>query len=827
MPYPITIPGTTGGSGSQPSPLRRTNSPGIPIYLEAHDERCFPKTYGTTPTTPTTPEVIIPKGKMTHLSPIHASVPQPQVSPVDPSPTTTIQTTSDRSAIWPIPEPPPEIIQLPSRRPLLRFFPTDRPRVRLDTDMSANTYTEKPTLDKNDIEAAHNASFGLGIRGGPAKPPSIRVQPPPFDSEKQEPSTNIAQRIEEKLWSYSSSGNVIERWLLEIVSWLISAICMAAIIATLYVLKNQPSSKWPFDGVGLTLNAFVSILSRIAGAALLLPVAEALGQLKWNWFIKGDSKKMWDFEMFDNASRGPWGAFLLLIHTKGKTIAALGALVTIFALALDPFFQQVVSFPKQWTLQPTDSTISRAVHYEPPLDIDAVNGLDRLNSDAMLESTLKPFFIGNGTQPIPFGNGSRVEFPLSCPSSNCTWPSYDTLGMCSECIETPQLLDYACIFTRVDWTSTLNATVSSYPNATVCGYFLNSTSAEPVLMSGYIVDKSGKTTGEALMMRSLPLVTHRFRQPLYQTGSINFKHRRNPIMDALISSTTTAADVYANKPPVLRECLISWCVKTIQSTYFEGTYKEEVTATYFNNTPGPYPWISTYEPESDTFMIDYTENATIKAPSSGKHSADIDWGVSNNTMFRTLDVIEDMFPAFTTVANTSAEQIFRWRTGTAKEVRTKKLTYNPWLLPNNVTRHLERLADAVTNQLRSADDSEFVHGKAFSSEIYVLVRWAWMTLPLSLLLISGIFLLATVIKSATEKDKVSIRKNSAIATLLYGFPEHYQKKLAKSSSKGTPRARAKELKVRLSHTRGWRASELPISPMTPKLIKNAPPPGWI
>jgi hypothetical protein len=827
MPFPITIHGTTITSRSPRSPSIWPAYPGIPIYLEANDERATAKSYGTTPTTPTTPE-IIGYSKSAYLSPAHANI--PASSPTNPSPTTTIQTSSDVSAIWPIPEPPPQVGQPPHRRPLLRFFPTDRPRVRLNerpVDTPASTHTpEKPNFNPG-----RKAGLGLGIRDGLPKPPSIFVQSPPFDNEKDkaargEPASNIAQRMEEKLWSYSASGNVFERWLLEIVSWFISAICMVAIIAALVVLQNQPASKWPFHGV-FSLNAFVSVLSRVAGAALLLPVAEALGQLKWMWFIKGDSRKMWDFEMFDNASRGPWGAFLLLIHTKGNTIAALGALVTIFALALDPFFQQVLSTPEQWTLQPINSSISRAVRYEPLFSVDFQNGVEVISADASLQAATDPFFVGNGTQPMSFGNGSRVEFPLSCPSSNCTWPTYETLGMCSKCVEAPTLLDFSCIYTRVDWSSKLNTTISSYPNATVCGYFLNSTSANPVLMSGYMVDAKGKVTGEALIMRSFPLVTDDIREPFWGSGSINFKNIRNPLEDFLIASTAGASDVYAGKAPVLHECILAWCVKTLRSSYYMGTYKEEIVATYLNDSRGSHPWSVEYLAKEDIYMTTYLENATISAPSTGKNFSQWGWGVSNDTMFTSVNIFDRMFPAFTTVTNSSTQEIFRWRTGSATQVRTKILDMNPWLLPNNITHHMERLSEAVTNMVRSSPNRESVFGQAFDLEVYVVVRWWWMTLPLSLLFISFVFLLATVIKSAAEKDQVSIRKNSAIATLLYGFPEHYQKRLAISNSKGTPRTRAKELKVRLSRTRGWRASGLPFTPVMPKIPKKLPPPGWI
>lgn len=124
---------------------------------------------------------------------------------------------------------------------------------------------------------------------------------------------------------------------------------MTGIVIVLFIYRGKRIPSWP---LGLTLNAYISVLSKVATAALLVPVSEALGQFKWSWFNRDSSKKMWDFEIFDNASRGPWGSFLLLVRTKGRLLAALGAAVTFFALALDPFFQQVVEYPKHWCLQP-------------------------------------------------------------------------------------------------------------------------------------------------------------------------------------------------------------------------------------------------------------------------------------------------------------------------------------------------------------------------------------------------------------------------------------------------------------------------------------------
>jgi hypothetical protein len=251
---------------------------------------------------------------------------------------------------------------------------------------------------------------GLGIINGGLKPPSVKITPP-FD-EKAEDTPNLAERIEQRLFQYSISGNIVKRWLLEIISWVFSAICMAAVIGVLIKLQDDPLSEWTLDKrTGLTLNAYISILSKMAGASLILPVSEALGQLKWSWFQQ-NSKQMWDFEIFDNASRGPWGSLLLLVRTKGKALAALGAIITLCMMALDPFFQQVVNFPDRWALQNTPAKVPRIERYEPNGVTVFSEGMVRSTADRDIGLIAQTFFYGNGTQPIPFGNGTRPDIPL-------------------------------------------------------------------------------------------------------------------------------------------------------------------------------------------------------------------------------------------------------------------------------------------------------------------------------------------------------------------------------------------------------------------------------
>jgi hypothetical protein len=212
-----------------------------------------------------------------------------------------------------------------------------------------------------------------------------------------------------------------------------------------------------------------NVLGKVASAALIVPTSEALGQLKWTWFH--ESKALWDFEIFDKASRGPWGAALLLYRTKGRSLAALGALLIVLLLAIDTFFQQVVEYSDVWTVADAQGTIPRVVQYKPFYTPEYFQGIETslLNDD--LRAVVGKFFTGNGTQPVLFGNGTRPDIPLSCPTSNCTWPKYETLGVCSRCSNVSDMLDYACLDTKIDWSASRTGPLpkSGYANGTMCG----------------------------------------------------------------------------------------------------------------------------------------------------------------------------------------------------------------------------------------------------------------------------------------------------------------------------------------------------------------------
>jgi len=252
----------------------------------------------------------------------------------------------------------------------------------------------------------------------PAAPhqlPFYNSQPSRIDStfpnsigtaDEEKGSLDFTQRIERKLAKYNASQSILKRWLFEVLSWCVSAFSMAAVVGIYVHLKDQPIS----SSRSAVLLTMANVLGKVASAALIVPTTEALGQLKWNWFHK--SNAMWDFEIFDKATRRPWGAVMLLFRTKDRSLAALGALLIILLLAIDTFFQQVVYLTERWSLESAVSKLPVTVHYDPGTTEQYRDWIPIAASDPDLFHVVEKFSYGNGTQPVQFGNGTRPDIPL-------------------------------------------------------------------------------------------------------------------------------------------------------------------------------------------------------------------------------------------------------------------------------------------------------------------------------------------------------------------------------------------------------------------------------
>jgi cellulose synthase/poly-beta-1,6-N-acetylglucosamine synthase-like glycosyltransferase len=131
-------------------------------------------------------------------------------------------------------------------------------------------------------------------------------------------------------------------WLWEILSIIFSSLCFVLTLVLLKVFDQKPLPQFAY---GITLNAIISILTAFSKSALLVAVAGAISQLKWRWYQNTKGRSVLDTQLFDDASRGPWGSLILLVTPHSWSLVSMGALVTILALAFDPFAQQLITYP--------------------------------------------------------------------------------------------------------------------------------------------------------------------------------------------------------------------------------------------------------------------------------------------------------------------------------------------------------------------------------------------------------------------------------------------------------------------------------------------------
>ena len=512
----------------------------------------------------------------------------------------------------------------------------------------------------------------------------------------------------------------------------------------------------------------------------------------------------------------------------------------VLLLAIDTFLQQVVALPERWALQSALGAIPRIVKYEPTYLMEFWQSWETSPCDKNLAPVITEYLYHNGTQPIAYGNGTRPDIPLSCPTSNCAWPTYETFAVCSSCVDVSDALDltYTCLNTSIDWTATWEGPMldAPRPNGTLCGYFLNATSTTPTFMSGYSIadNTTGLVADEALLVRALPLTKFPSKERLFNGGSINFSSIRNPIMDFLIASARNGSEsVYRKEPPIVHECLLSWCVKTIKSSYDHGTYHEEVETIFQNTSAGPSPWISFKIPEEEGGgqWVEYLENITLIPPQRRLDDpaivANAEYGTNNVSASMGSCAFDDFLPSYYTKVSNETLPTLRFKEYENGPFFLRNMKFSPWLAPNNVTRHVERLANSMTNVIRSSRSREMLSGQAYSTEVYVKIRWEWLTFPIFLLLLSLVFLVSTIVKTSGD-GATGVWKTSAMPTLIYSLPKGTQSQFNSSSTWGSGKGAPRKTRIKLLPNLGWRVSGQSHLSRSPRLpTGERVPRGWI
>jgi hypothetical protein len=485
---------------------------------------------------------------------------------------------------------------------------------------------------------------------------------------------------------------------------------MAAIFSIIIILasfQDRPLADWTMP---IQINSLIATLTTIGKTAMLVAVAESISQLKWLHFYQR-AVPLNRFQDFDDASRGPWGAFTLLRTTNIRAVlASLGAIITIFGLAIEPMAQQILEFPaRNVTLTNTTANLGRADSYYSKAFVE--NGITNVVASSpdllQLQSALMNGLVGR----VP-----EVNFTCPVSAASCHWPAFSTLGMCSSC---QAITNY-------------RRNCTAYDPTTICDY----TSPDIPELFNERDDPPPPENSSTIRMKYDPYFTPSNNLSMLFAAFID--QSRQGITTVKTKDKTRFGDNGTIVPPVdIEHCTWNWCVRDYDGVTAAGS---TVLENHFTSEPVG-KGITLY---NDTDKITWTHFNTTKTDRPVKVAQIIDiqiWNYLSEPLNSTL------WTSDSRNSNTNA----------------KNLDYGNYLYNGNMSKIASDIADTVTHELRSRNldnqNGTFVEGDVIVSETYIHVRWPWLILPLLETVLAALLLLVSIFISWDRP----LWKSSAIA----------------------------------------------------------------
>ncbi|KAI5457931.1 hypothetical protein BGZ63DRAFT_392189 [Mariannaea sp. PMI_226] len=562
--------------------------------------------------------------------------------------------------------------------------------------------------------------------------------------------------------------SVLEVWWLELTSTLLALSCLMAVVAILKIYQNKPLPDWPEM---LSINSVISIFSAFFKAALIMPIAEGIGQLKWTWFSK--SRRLSDVSMFDEASRGPWGSLCFLIkqipYINESFVASLGAFITIAALAIDPFTQSLV-----------EHTVCRRPLGFQQAQISRSNVYSTYNTDHQYRGRTAQSHLDSSMQVAlylglidPHNTSSLLNF--NCATGNCTFGSEDggaffsSLAMCHSC-------------------SDISHTLSG-----------NGSIALPWSLSS-----SDNVLGSTVALSSVP-----------RSGTPMFFQ-----FEAIMRNLTVEDTVEKRNKPFAVQCSLQPCVKTYSAVVNNSKYSE------FEKDKGRAAWLQqdSYSPAipiafshvANSTLIDgkwedckpsrtANSSSTIKIPVDPKtkllgysylqkvpewvyYPRECVWWVDLTSYFAMSNALDRLLR--NNVSLDFGGGGFENVNGDAWMLKLYAKGRGNLTVANDL---MEGLAAAMTAAMRNRPfddvarqwdkngDLSVANGTSYEVTTCVEVHWPWIVYPAVMLVLQLVFCSLMVLASRrTGQDEPRVLvdwKSSPLAFLFHGLDGHLHRKL--------------------------------------------------
>ena len=383
-----------------------------------------------------------------------------------------------------------------------------------------------------------------------------------------------------------------------------------------------------------------------------------------------------------------------------------------------------------------DSHASDISTYDPPLD-------------ANMAAAVSSGYTAASSNDI--ANGSFI-----CPSGNCSYPIYDTLGVCSKCVDLSDMLryverdfystyEYGNVMlanghyenlTGINWNMTHPTNSSSSglgrPPGPLRVALMNVTAT--TLNEAWISEEDGIEGDDGLFINQtwLPIS--------------NFTSKEPNMIVTLAMVNATNFDSWPGADLSAKECSLSFCIQSMNTSVSNGILTQEVVERPYTVSADNSSVILTTAEADPSYDVDGSTFHVLAA-----HLIRFFLGTGIQ------DGIESAYPDPVVIYHTSTpiEQI---SSGDGQI----EMLYNS----TNVTLIFENIARAMTIDLLENYAENYTSGQMGRTVTTVQVRWGWIALPVGVTLLGAIFLV--VLARITHDLKLPLWKTSLLPVLLHG-----------------------------------------------------------
>ncbi|KAL8788419.1 MAG: hypothetical protein Q9195_007298 [Heterodermia aff. obscurata] len=387
-----------------------------------------------------------------------------------------------------------------------------------------------------------------------------------------------------------------------------------------------------------------------------------------------------------------------------------------------------------------------------------------------------------------FDTGSDADKFFSCPSDNCTWPTYVSLGVCSNFRDLT-----AFVQTHTDCRTGLSQPFQE--NVTTCNYEMPIQRNGEVSVSGdynsydHTQNRTATSTNAEILIDGYVSISGVYASfPIFSTYGIksSLSSEKTPYEtpfyldnETFIPSKISLLGLLRTTPDTgsvekAHLCALSFCVRRYNDKVDRTVLSSEVLDIAYSAISGTYESLHSYNFTNGNETLNYTPS----------------WDVTDSYHFEEyldnafIQMLQGNVSGATNVINgisippTASSQLM-FAFSNSKDIPTT----------------MDSIATAISNHMRTTSNTT-VSGQAGSIEAYIQVRWAWLALPGALIVIG----MASLVFAITETKKYGshVWKSSEIALLFHGI----QPPIPQTSSMNTAREMeywSKDVKVKLLH----------------------------